>query len=320
MEKSSTTIKMDLLENGLDFIDNSLKPILYSKNQHDLKYSILHLSAGIELVLKEILKNEHWSFIFEDINKASLNKLNSGDFVSAAFETIITRVTNIAQVDIPESSLNRIRTIKKIRNKMEHFSFNENPYALRSTVSKVLCDILDIIKNNIDINSYPKDIITVYKDMILKTSKIEGYVKIRMTELENKLKELKENKIKIVECPKCHQVTFPLNEDLKCLFCEYHDTPEQVAKDYLEEVLGISIYATIKDGGDNPICECPECESETMIILDDNSSLCFNCFKRINSENLSYCSDCGNIIEVNKNNDYDDIYLCQTCIDNRMSE
>lgn len=29
---------------------------------------------------------------------------------------------------------------------MEHFSFNENPDALKSTVSKVLCDILDIIK------------------------------------------------------------------------------------------------------------------------------------------------------------------------------
>lgn len=319
MEKSST-IKMELLENGLDFIDNSLKPILDSKNQHDLKYSILHLSAGIELVLKEILKNEHWSFIFEDINKASLNKLNSGDFVSVAFETIITRVTNIAQVDIAESSLKQIRTIKKMRNKMEHFSFNENPDALKSTVSKVLCDILDIIKKNLDINSYSKNIITVYENMILKTSKFEEYVKIRMAKLENKLKELEEDEVEIVECPKCHQVTFPLNEDLKCLFCEYHDTPEQVAEDYLEEVLGISIFATIKDGGYNPICECPECESETMIILDDNSSLCFNCSKRINSENLSYCSDCDNIIEVNKNNDYDDIYLCQTCIDNRMSE
>ncbi|MFT0497836.1 hypothetical protein ACMSD6_04590 [Bacteroides thetaiotaomicron] len=122
MEKSST-IKMELLENGLDFIDNSLKPILDSKNQHDLKYSILHLSAGIELVLKEILKNEHWSFIFEDINKASLNKLNSGDFVSVAFETIITRVTNIAQVDIAESSLKQIRTIKKNEKQNGAFFF-----------------------------------------------------------------------------------------------------------------------------------------------------------------------------------------------------
>jgi hypothetical protein len=312
--------KMDLLENGLDFIDKSLKPILDSKNQHDLKYSILHLSAGIELVLKEILKNEHWSFIFEDINKASLNKLNSGDFVSVAFETIITRVTNIAQVDIAESSLKQIRAIKKMRNKMEHFSFAENPYALRSTVSKVLCDILGIIKNNLDINNYSKDTIAVYDSIIHKTLKFEEYVKIKMAKLEKEINKLKEDKIEVVECPKCHQVSFPLDEDLKCLFCEYHDTPEQVAEDYLEEVLGISIFATIKDGGDNPICECPECESETMIILDDGSSLCFSCFERINSENLSCCNDCGNIIVVNKKNDYDDIYLCPTCRDNRMPE
>lgn len=54
--------------------------------------------------------------------------------------------------------------------------------------------------------------------MILKTSKFEEYVKIRMAKLENKLKELEEDEVEIVECPKCHQVTFPLNEDLKCLF------------------------------------------------------------------------------------------------------
>ena len=56
-------IRLDLFENGLDFIDNSLDQILNLTDHHKLKYSILHLSAGIELVLKEILQREHWSLL-----------------------------------------------------------------------------------------------------------------------------------------------------------------------------------------------------------------------------------------------------------------
>jgi hypothetical protein len=35
--RSTKETEFDLLENDLDFIDNSLKPILKSKNNHDLK-------------------------------------------------------------------------------------------------------------------------------------------------------------------------------------------------------------------------------------------------------------------------------------------
>lgn len=58
--KQSDLIKR-ILKIKLDFITNSLNPILESNNEHELKYSILHISAGLELLLKEILRNEHWS-------------------------------------------------------------------------------------------------------------------------------------------------------------------------------------------------------------------------------------------------------------------
>ena len=39
---------------------------------------LLHMSSGVELLLKERLRREHWSLIFRDPDKASLSVLESG--------------------------------------------------------------------------------------------------------------------------------------------------------------------------------------------------------------------------------------------------
>ena len=57
------------IENAFDF---ALSALEYISNKHDksaLKYAILHLSSGMEIILKEPLRRKHWAFIFEDVNK-----------------------------------------------------------------------------------------------------------------------------------------------------------------------------------------------------------------------------------------------------------
>ena len=71
-----------LLENGLDFILDATQKLLELNdsdldnrcNQRLIKYALLHLSAGIELVFKYRLFKEHWTYVFADMNKA--NKKN----------------------------------------------------------------------------------------------------------------------------------------------------------------------------------------------------------------------------------------------------
>ena len=67
-----------MLENGLDFILSGLKHIGSQRFKFDLKYVVLHLSAGIELVLKDRLRREDWTQIFVDPEKATEEKLRSG--------------------------------------------------------------------------------------------------------------------------------------------------------------------------------------------------------------------------------------------------
>ena len=63
-------LKLSLVENAEDFLSEAVK---YAKaaSPRDWKYATLHLWTALELLLKALLENEHWSLLFEDINKAS---------------------------------------------------------------------------------------------------------------------------------------------------------------------------------------------------------------------------------------------------------
>ena len=89
-------ITLNLLDNGLDYIHEAVEPILiaHKQSQHSWKYSVLHIYSGIELLLKERLKREHWSLIFQDINNANLTKLEKGNFVSVYHDELVKRLKN----------------------------------------------------------------------------------------------------------------------------------------------------------------------------------------------------------------------------------
>lgn len=73
-----------MVDIGLDFILNALKTI--NNSDKELKYCVINLHAGIQLILKELLYQEHWSLIFQKIETAEYDKLNSGVFISVSYD------------------------------------------------------------------------------------------------------------------------------------------------------------------------------------------------------------------------------------------
>ncbi len=309
-------IELDLLENGLDFIVNSLNPILDSKNELDLKYSVLHISAGMELVLKEVLRKEHWSLIFENIDAANYKHLQSGDFQSASFETILKRLENIADIAITENAKKHFRELRKKRNRIEHFAFKENEAALKSNISKVLSHILKLIRTNLNLKDYSTNSQNQYKEILKKATNFEEYTTLTYFKLKNEILRLKTQKVKLVECPECFQNTLSLNESLECLFCGYTDDPENVAYSYVENIMGLSEYAEIKGGGYFPLENCPHCETRTLLmgITGNNTSICFSCSNEWDEDELSYCDWCNELYIVNER----DYGMCENCKDEKM--
>lgn len=309
-------IEFDLLENGLDFINNSLNPILESNNEHELKYSILHISAGLELLLKEILRNEHWSLIFEKVDSANLNSLLTGDFISASFETILNRLEKIAEIQISEDAKKYIRDIRKKRNRIEHFAFQENDVAIKSIVSNVLSHIHEIIRENLDMKEYSDKSQDLYKEILKKSTRFEEFTSLLNSHLKPDLDKLKLQKVKILDCPECFQHTLPIDENLKCLFCGYTDSPENVAHAYIENIREISEYEEIKDGGYFPLEDCPNCRARALLI-HENSFICFSCLVVWNSDELKACDWCNELYEAK---DDHDIGMCDDCRERKMEE
>ncbi len=136
-------IQLSMLENGLDFIRSGLKHIASPVSKFDLKYAVLHLSAGIELVLKDRLMREDWKQIFVKPEDATEEKLKSGNFRSANLYECLERLNEHCPVDLPDKAL--LLSFKNQRNPIEHYALNHSQEALEASSAIVLGELVDFI-------------------------------------------------------------------------------------------------------------------------------------------------------------------------------
>ena len=136
-------IQLSMLENGLDFIRSGLKHIAAPVSKFDLKYAVLHLSAGIELVLKDRLCREDWTQIFVKPEDATEEKLKSGNFKSVNLYQCLERLEEHSPVDLPDKAL--LQSFKDQRNPIEHFEVNHSREAPEASSAIVLGALLDFI-------------------------------------------------------------------------------------------------------------------------------------------------------------------------------
>lgn len=128
-------LRLSLLENAEDFLREAVK---YAKasSPRDWKYAALHLWSALELVLKTLLETEHWSLLFEDVNKASRKKLREGDFQTVRFDTALERINGIVGVSIGERDLRYLRQLRDLRNRMTHSAVKLNIEQAKSVVAR----------------------------------------------------------------------------------------------------------------------------------------------------------------------------------------
>lgn len=277
IKKLVVKIHYDLIENALDFILSSIKFINQVNenkeenisNKANIKYSILHLSSGLELLFKERLRLEHWSLIFDDINKANRNRLKSGDFKSVTSDVAQTRLKEICEVEILDI-VGCYKRIRNIRNKIEHFEFKENLPTLNSLIADVLVITIDFIDLQLKGNQSLSKTNTIMFDKIKEeSSKFSLYTNKRFSLIQPSLIEF----TYVLNCSSCGYDALALREeDLFCFFCnEVHSSDEE------------SMHWNEKDR-----FYCLEgCNKETVVPYSKNSFLCLTCAYLYN--NLAHC-------------------------------
>lgn len=325
-----------MLENGLDFIldaANLLKSAEDTSNIEEkekaLKYSMLHLSSGIELIMKFRLYIDNWTYIFADMNKADKHKINRGDLITVDYERCIERLDALCNVKISEKNKKYFKSLRVKRNKIEHFITEASVEAIEASINNALTATLVFLQENYEDMSFST------KDLELRElTKKEKNLISELVNVVSSLQKHHEEAIKLaieqtkevcvesdlVECPSCGERVMVINDKndkCHCYICGYVETGEKAAEEYLFNIKGIDEYSTIKDGGEYPLYMCPEC-GKISLLKRENQYICFSCQRRYSVKEIQFCIECGNLYCVSNEELKDNLGFCPNCLEYKI--
>lgn len=288
-------LTLSLLDNSFDYLENSIK---YSKETENRawKYALLNLASAIELMMKAVLEQEHWSLLFEDIKKANKDTLAQGDIKSVNFETAIERIKSIVGISFSPADEKYLEKIRQKRNRITHFSVELHIEEVKSIVAKGIGIFIKLYKQ-IDTAQNVEDKLHYINTELLGFQK---YVKMRLAEIEKEISDRERPGI-FLTCPSCLQETIVIDkklDELSCKFCGAGFTYKDMAR-----------FAS--NGYYGP---CPQCSNGALAYLSNGYELgeyiCTKC-GFISEDNYNMvCSSCGNTFWDENG---DENYLCEAC-------
>ena len=248
MVKNSKKDNLSLLENGLESIFSGIDNFInvetvdmvfllkkdkrldtYNEKKIDhkrIKYAVLHLFAGIELVLKERLRREHWSLIFEKTDKANKLSLDKGDFVSVNFNGIKERLINIINIKFDFEDINKLRIE---RNKIQHYKFTLNKMENSQLIIKAVFSIISFITNFLEPSKFNKK----EKELYIKILRLITSLYSRDPLILNEVSEIYEkqyNQKNKITCIYCFNNYLIIDSKNHCLFCGLKPTNKEIVK------------------------------------------------------------------------------------------
>jgi len=273
-------MNITLVENALDFI---LSAVEWAKGDdvRSLKYAILHLSDGVELILKEKLRRDHWSLLFADVDKANENALKTGDFKSVDFDDCVGRLQSISGLNL-KSHIDLLRLLRRHRNRLQHFEYNGSKDEVIAILVKTWGFVLDFLHDHLsDVVSDQNKIIEKIRELMIEN---ESFVKERSAQMLLLVEKFKDSSNTVLDCPRCFEpaLLIPGDENPHCVFCRYSASPEEAVEDWCAEFFGVQ---DPKERYTDPdIFTCPECGLDTLIRQElggmnppDPGWVCFNC-------------------------------------------
>ncbi len=319
-KKERQDISFSLLANGLDFISSALEHLSgRAPTQRDLKYAVLHLSSGIELVLKERLRREHWSLLFADSDRVNQQAYQAGDFTSVSFRPCLDRLEGACGVEIGAKGKEVLKAIRDKRNRLEHFGIVDAVAAITSTAANALSFLLDFINRELEPEKLGEEDSRTLGAIRGKLGDFGQFVKERWRQIEKKVQG---STTAVVSCPACLQKAAVIDCGVSCLFCGFEAGEDEAADAYIREVMGEDHYTTVKDGGMWPRYDCPECEVETLVrhsAGDESQSseyVCFSCGTAWDWGELAICDSCGQPYDHEKV----DMAICRKCFEVRIAK
>jgi hypothetical protein len=262
------------------------------------KYMIINLAAATELLLKARLCKEHWSLIFQSIDKASVDAVETGEFTSVDFDTSIERLNRIASISLSQSTRDTLKALRKRRNLYEHLRIEAGLYAVIPLATQCLNVILDEIMTWFQPNDFDEDTTTMLETLRPRLAAFTDLRKHRLSSLSQQLNPLRQAGL-LVNCPICSQQTLEIGPDTKCLYCSWVAPSTEAARRIADNEEQEREYGLIQPRlfPEPPlpyvrVVNCPKCDVLTFLVRSNDevgmqvaSDICYNCGYRSEGQN-----------------------------------
>ncbi len=309
----SKSISDRILKNSLAFLLEGIEQIESNPRQ-----SIVSFWTGVELFIKSILVEEHWSLIVRDTNHVDHERFVSGDFASIDFSQSILLLEHIFNIELDKKTRSALDTLRKHRNKIVHFTDQEiaNKNALE------LCDIFVEMSavweelNGLQLIPLGFDDNTIAGFYAAITNAIENHKVILEGKYQHaytiKLKHIDDEKILDCSCCNYRAVTLrPVNSILHEATCHVCNDMTDVIRVECENCNNVallhrsetvcstchhqidkitSVFNQRSPGTDYIVATCHRCHSKSVVDID-SIWFCLNCYSYHLSVNI--CEYCG---------------------------
>lgn len=277
-------LEFDLLENAADYVLSAAEHARRNEPRH-WKYAVLHLVAGIELVIKARLQEEHWSLLFADVDKASEEALEAGAFKSVDFETACKRLQNIAAINIDPGSLKHLKDLRELRHRVQHFAINVDMNQIGSLLAKGISFFVDFCQENLPDQVDETEMSYIYKHLY----HFQEFTRDRLKIIQEELRRAPF----LWDCPRCWQETLVIGENHPhCPFCGFQAEAGELAEQLGEGPMkgpclkcGAEVLAFILFNNEDGACLCTSCGNMQRVCLScykhfiGEGDICPNCLK-----------------------------------------
>ncbi|WP_331739628.1 hypothetical protein OG613_44150 (plasmid) [Streptomyces sp. NBC_00015] len=290
--------------NGLDYLVSVVEHLESGDERvsaRDLKYAVLHLAAGAEVLLKARLQLEHWTLVFKDPGQAKRSELEDGTLKSCSPEETVQRLKDIAGAPIGDKDTSAVLKLAKHRNALQHYGLI-GPAANARAVESQAAEVLDFLIRFLDEELLPAlpmaEMKSAEADMERirgGLSRIQGFVKKRMQRIRADLEPLRD---RTVQCPDCDQWALvpELDHRVICRFCGTSQPTHDGATMYAVFVLGRDPGAPDLFGI-MAVESCPDCDDESLVVGARTAAapdvpvfFCFGCARVV--PGLAHCGRC----------------------------
>ena len=280
----------------MDFLVAAVKDLADDRPSTRLKFGLVSLFIGIEVLLKVRLAREHWSLVFENVSKANKIAHKNGNFKSIHFNGAINRLSSICSVKFTEDQEKALDRLRNERNKLIHIGYMDQQSRLRPVAAKTLDFVITFISEELEPDGLEEGTADLLDQIRSGLATIRHYVIRRRQSIKPILDA---SRSRIVQCPRCLENAMIFHGvEPKCAFCDHTPVGENAADLFVHDVLGISMYEVVSKGGEWPLHMCSECGKNALIEgVDRILSMpqrwaCFACGIVVSDEDVWPCVSC----------------------------